>query len=210
MKNQDKPIIIGIAGASGSGKTKFSSAIIDYFKDFCIGVLREDSYYNDQSHLRFEERLKTNYDHPNAFDHDLLCSHLDQLFAGEEIEMPIYDYAQHTRSNNSQTIKPSRILILEGILILAIPEILKRIDVKIFIDAPLDLCLLRRIKRDVLKRERDVESVMKQYVETVRPMFVEFIRPSKFDADVIVPRGGKNQVAIDMVCSKIRHILGIC
>ncbi|MBV7387200.1 uridine kinase [Pasteurellaceae bacterium TAE3-ERU1] len=207
-----KPVIIAIAGASASGKSLIASTI---HKELCeefggddqIGIISEDSYYKDQSHLTFEQRIQTNYDHPSSMDHDLLVHHLQQLKAGHAIEVPEYDYVEHTRTDKTHTFKPKRIIILEGILLLTDERIRNEISTSIFVDAPLDICFIRRLQRDMQERGRSMESVVSQYRKTVRPMFLQFIQPSKQFADVIVPRGGKNRIAINMLKAQILQIL---
>ena len=204
-------VIIGIAGASASGKslighTIFEELVMELGEDQ-IGVITEDCYYKDQSHLAMEERVKTNYDHPNAFDHSLLAAHLSSLLQGEAVDIPRYSYTEHTRLAETVRFSPKRIIILEGILLLNEPRLRDLIDVSIFMDTPLDICLIRRLVRDVQERGRTMESVLKQYQNTVRPMFMQFIEPSKQYADVIVPRGGRNRIAIDMLKARILHML---
>lgn len=210
----DKPsdtVIIGIAGASASGKSLIARTIynelIAEFGEDQIGVITEDCYYKDQSHLPMAERIKTNYDHPNAFDHSLLASHLTALLEGLAVDIPTYSYAEHTRTDETIHFTPKRIIILEGILLLNDPALRKLLDVSIFMDTPLDICLVRRLARDVQERGRTMDSVLEQYQKTVRPMFLQFIEPSKQYADVIIPRGGRNRIAIDMLKSRIRHLL---
>jgi len=204
-------VIIGIAGASASGKSLFSHTIFNELVEELgadqIGVITEDSYYKDQSHLSMEERVKTNYDHPSAFDHALLCQHLTMLLKGEQVAIPTYSYSEHTRVSDTRPFSPKRIIILEGILLLSEPHLRELMDVSIFMDTPLDICLIRRLVRDVQERGRTMESVLSQYQTTVRPMFLQFIEPSKQYADIIVPRGGRNRIAIDMIKSRIRHML---
>ncbi len=204
-------VIIGIAGASASGKsliahTIFEELVLELGEDQ-IGVITEDCYYKDQSHLVMEERVKTNYDHPNAFDHSLLAEHLSSLLQGEAVDIPRYSYTEHTRLAETVRFSPRRIIILEGILLLNEPRLRELMDVSIFMDTPLDICLIRRLVRDVQERGRSMESVLKQYQNTVRPMFLQFIEPSKQYADVIVPRGGRNRIAIDMLKARILHML---
>lgn len=204
-------VIIGIAGASASGKSLIAHTIFDELVgelgEDQIGVITEDCYYKDQSHISMEDRVKTNYDHPSAFDHDLLAHHLTQLLKGEAVELPRYSYSEHTRMAETKSFSPKRIIILEGILLLNEPRLRELMDVSIFMDTPLDICLIRRLVRDVEERGRNMESVLKQYQNTVRPMFLQFIEPSKQYADIIVPRGGRNRIAIDMIKSRIRHML---
>jgi uridine kinase len=154
-----------------------------------------------------EERVKTNYDHPNALDHDLLCEHLQQLMSGNAVEVPEYSYTEHTRTSETTTLTPKKVIILEGILLLTDPRLRNLMHASVFMDTPLDICLLRRVKRDVEERGRTMDTVLKQYQETVRPMFMQFIEPSKQHADIIVPRGGKNRIAIDVLKAHIAKLL---
>lgn len=206
-----KPIIIGIAGASASGKSLLSQTIYQELKKEIgpsyISILKEDSYYKDQSEIEMEKRIRTNYDHPNAFDHRLLVDHLDQLKAGHNVEVPVYDYKIHTRTDETITLEPRRVIIIEGILLLVDKAIRQRLDTSVFMDTPLDICFIRRLKRDMEERERTMESVINQYKSTVRPMFLEFVDPSKQFADIIVPRGGKNRIAIDMIKARIQQLV---
>lgn len=205
------PIFIGIAGASASGKSLLAGTIYEELKqelgEEAIAIIKEDSYYREQNELTLEERAGINYDHPNAFDHDLLIEHVDTLKQGRNVEIPIYDYTVHNRSNQTFPLKPVRIIIIEGILILHDKAIRKRLDAKVFMDTPLDICLLRRMQRDINERGRTFDSVLSQYKRTVRPMFLEFIEPTKQFADVIFPRGGKNRVAIEMLKARILQML---
>ncbi|UAA39396.1 uridine kinase [Paraneptunicella aestuarii] len=201
--------IIAIAGGSGSGKSLFTKTIKEEISQSGadIIVLCEDHYYRDQSHMTMEERIRTNYDHPNAFEHSLLVEHLLQLKKGNSIEYPQYSHAKHTRLDETIKIDPAPVIIVEGILLLAVSELLPVFDVKVFIDTPLDICLLRRIKRDIQERNRDLDSVIVQYQETVKPMYHRFIEPSRFIADVVVTQGGKNRIALDVIKSHIKQIL---
>lgn len=211
MSDKNQCVIVGIAGASASGKSLIASTIYNELRekvgDHQIGVIKEDSYYNDQSHLSMEERIKTNYDHPSAMDHELLCEHLEKLTLGEAVEVPEYSYSEHTRTDVTTTLTPKKVIILEGILLLTDPRLRNLMHATVFMDTPLDICLLRRIKRDVEERGRTMESVLKQYQQTVRPMFMQFIEPSKQYADIIVPRGGKNRIAIDVLKAHIAKLL---
>ena len=204
-------IFIGITGASASGKSLLSATIYQELKEevgaWQIGIIKEDSYYNDQSHMTMEERLSVNYDHPSAFDHQLLGNHLDQLRAGQTVDIPIYDFEQNNRTQDTITMEARRVVIVEGILLLADKEIRDRMDTSIYVDTPLDICLLRRLKRDMQERGRTMDSIIQQYRATVRPMFLEFVEPSKQFADIIVPRGGKNRVAIEMLKARIKQLL---
>lgn len=202
-------LIIAIAGASGSGKSLFT---VNLLKEFAqegrsVQVLREDHYYRAQDHLPMEEREKTNYDHPKAFEHELLQQHLEELKAGNAIEYPSYCYKTHTRLKETETLSPAPVIIVEGIMLLAEPDLLPMYNVKIFVDTPLDICLLRRIKRDIKERGRSLDSVAKQYESTVKPMYHQFIAPSRFTADVIVTQGGKNMIALDVIKSHIQQAL---
>ncbi|MDP8079588.1 uridine kinase [Phocoenobacter skyensis] len=205
-------IVIAIAGASASGKSLIASTIYNELKEELgiddIGIISEDSYYRDQSHLEMEERIKTNYDHPNSMDHALLVSHLQALKAGHNIEIPEYSYVEHTRLPTVRSFEPKRVIILEGILLLTDEMIRNEVDMSIFVDAPLDICFIRRLKRDMEERGRSMDSVISQYRKTVRPMFLQFIQPSKQYADIIVPKGGKNRVAINILKAQIRQLLG--
>jgi len=211
MSINNQCVIVGIAGASASGKSLIANTIYNELRakvgDHQIGVIKEDCYYNDQSHLSMEERVKTNYDHPKAMDHELLCSHLEQLIEGNSVELPEYSYAEHTRMAETTTMTPKKVIILEGILLLTDPRLRDLMHATVFMDTPLDICLTRRLKRDVEERERTMESVLKQYQDTVRPMFMQFIEPSKQYADIIVPRGGKNRIAIDVLKAHITKLL---
>lgn len=208
---QHSCVIIGIAGASASGKSLIAQTIYEELVAELgageIGVISEDCYYKDQSHLTMEERVKTNYDHPSSMDHSLLVEHLGSLLKGEGVEIPQYSYSEHTRMSEVTCFAPRKVIILEGILLLTDSRLRDLMDASIFMDTPLDICLLRRLVRDVQERGRTMDSVLKQYQKTVRPMFLQFIEPSKQYADVIVPRGGKNRIAIDMLKARIRHML---
>jgi uridine kinase len=202
-----KGILIGIAGASGSGKTLVAHTLYKQLGTEKVVNLQEDSYYKDLVHLPFEERVKFNFDHPDAFDHELLRKHISLLLKGKTIEHPVYDFTTHTRKKETRKVGPHEIVILEGILILAIPELRELMDIKIYIDTPADICFIRRLQRDIEERSRSVESVIKQYQETVRPMYMQFVEPSKRYADIIIPHGGKNVIAIDIIRSKIEKLL---
>lgn len=202
-----QPIIIGVTGGSGSGKTSVSRAILDHFPNHSIMMLEHDSYYKDQSSLSFDERLETNYDHPLAFDTDLLIDHLEQLLAYQAIDIPVYDYVAHTRSDQVVHQEPKEVIILEGIMILEDERLRDLMDIKIYVDTDDDIRIIRRIKRDMEERGRTLDSVIHQYLSVVKPMYHQFIEPTKRYADVIVPEGGKNHVAIDLITTKIEKIL---
>ena len=201
-------ITIGIAGGTGSGKTTITKRIMKEFGGD-VSVLYHDNYYKRHDELSYAERTKLNYDHPNAFDTDLLVQHLEALRRGETVQCPVYDYTVHNRSDKTITIKPAKVVVVEGILIFADPELCKRMDVKIFVDTDADVRILRRIVRDTRDRGRDLESIVSQYLATVKPMHEMFVEPSKRNADIIIPTGGHNRVATDFVMERIRaHIEG--
>ncbi|QGM80733.1 uridine kinase [Otariodibacter oris] len=204
-------IVIAIAGASASGKSLIASTIYQELKEELgkddIGIISEDSYYRDQSHLAMEERVKTNYDHPNSMDHALLVTHLQALKKGQPVDIPEYDYTEHNRKQSVIHFSPKKVIILEGILLLTDEHIRNEIDVSIFVDAPLDICFIRRLNRDMQERGRTLESVVSQYSKTVRPMFLQFVQPSKQYADIIVPKGGKNRIAINILKAQIKQLL---
>ena len=199
-----KPIVIGIAGGTGSGKTSIANKIMQTFKDKSVLLIQQDSYYLDQSHITFEERLQTNYDHPKAFDNDLLMKQISQLKQYEAIEVPVYDYSRHTRSEKTIHLEPKEVIILEGILVLEDEKLCDLMDIKIYVDTDADIRILRRMVRDIEERGRTIESVIDQYLSVVRPMHNQFVEPSKRYADVIIPEGGKNRVAIDLVATRLK------
>ena len=205
-----KPTIIAIAGPSASGKTLFAQTIHDELVtelgENGISIIYEYAYYRDQSHLSMSDREKTNYDHPNAFEHELLSEHLKKLTDNKTINSPVYCYKTHTRLNETKTFSPTKIILVEGILLLSNQELRDCFDIKVYMDTPLDICLIRRIKRDLVERNRSVESVTNQYLATVRPMYHQFIEPSKAWADIVITRGGKNRMAIEVLKAKIRQL----
>lgn len=202
-----KGILIGIAGASGSGKTLVSKNIFENLGSNNVVIMQEDSYYKDLSEIPFDERTGKNFDHPDAFDHTLLISHLKELVVGKSISHPIYDYKTHSRLEQTRTVGPHQVIVLEGILIMNEPELRDLMDIKVFIDTEPDICFIRRLKRDINERARSVDSIITQYMETVRPMYFQFIEPAKRYADIIIPQGGKNVVAIDILTAKIKSLL---
>lgn len=202
-----RPVVIGIAGGSCSGKTSVTRAIYDVFRDRSVVVIEQDYYYKDQSHMTFEERLETNYDHPLAFDNELLIKHINQLLSYQPVEKPVYDYVQHTRSADVIHVEPRDVIIVEGILVLEDESLRDLMDIKLFVDTDSDLRIIRRIQRDIKERGRTADSVIEQYLTAVRPMHNLFIEPTKRYADVIIPEGGDNNVAIDLMVTKIKTIL---
>lgn len=202
-----RPVVIGIAGGSCSGKTSVTRAIYEVFRGHSVVVIEQDFYYKDQSHMSFDDRLKTNYDHPLAFDTDLLIEHIHALLARQPIEKPVYDYVQHTRATETIHVEPKDVIILEGILVLEDERLRQLMDIKLFVDTDSDLRIIRRLQRDINERGRTTESVIEQYLSAVRPMHNMFIEPTKRYADVIVPEGGDNEVAIDLMVTKIKTIL---
>ncbi len=202
-----KPLIIGVTGGSASGKTSVSQAILSMFKDENIAMIEHDSYYKDQSQLTFEERTKTNYDHPLAFDTDYLIAQLKELQNGRAVDIPTYDYANHTRSEKTYRQEPVDVLIVEGILVLENEKLRKLMDIKVFVDTDDDVRILRRIRRDIEERGRTLDSVITQYMDAVKPMYHQFIEPTKRYADVIIPEGVSNTVGVDILTTKIASIL---
>ena len=203
---EKKYLVIGIAGGTGSGKPTLMKNLIDRFGDV-VTVLSHDNYYRRHDELTYEARCKINYDAPAALETDLMARHLDLLRQGQAIECPVYDFAQHNRSNETITVVPKSVIIVEGILIFENAPLRELMDIKIFVDTDADVRLCRRIKRDVNKRGRTLESVLTQYQETVKPMHEKYVEPSKRFADIVVPEGGKNLVALDMIMGRIaRHL----
>jgi uridine kinase len=205
-----KKTIIAIAGPSASGKSLFASTVyqelLAELGGECIAILAEDAYYRDQSHLSLEQRILTNYDHPSAFEHELLVEHLRMLRQGQSIAMPQYSYKVHTRMEDTIKVHPANVILVEGILLLTVEKLRAEFDISVFMDTPLDICLLRRMKRDVEERGRSLSSVIEQYETTVRPAYFEFIAPSRQHADLVVTRGGRNQIAMDIIKTKIRQL----
>jgi len=202
-----EPVIIGIAGGTGSGKTTVAKEVLKHFPGASVVTIHHDSYYRDRSHLTFEDRVKINYDHPDAFENELMLEHLTTLKSGKPIEKPLYDYETHARMHETFTVRPARIILLEGILVLAVEEIRSLLDIKLYVDTDADERFIRRLRRDMVRRGRTAEQVMEQYLETVRPMHLQFVEPSKRYADVIIPEGGKNVVAVDLIVTKLKDIL---
>ena len=199
-----KPLIIGISGGTGSGKTTVARKIYESLKGVNVVMIQQDAYYIDLSHLPLEERRKINFDHPSAFDSDLLIKHLKQLIKGQEIKKPIYSFTDYIRNKETENILPRDIIILEGILVLEEEKIRNLLDIKIYVDADEDERFIRRLVRDTKERGRSMESVIEQYLNVVKPMFLQFVEPSKRYADIVIPQGGLNDVAIDIIVSKIK------
>lgn len=208
MQNNKQPIVIGIAGGSGSGKTTIAHEIYErlHQNDHML-ILTQDSYYKNNDKLSMEERQKINYDHPDAFDMPLLTEQLKQLMNRQSIEMPVYNFTAHTRSKETIHIEPADIIILEGILVLSDKQLRDLMSIKIFVDTDDDIRFIRRLERDTQERGRTMDSVITQYLATVKPMYHQFLEPTKRYADIIVPEGGENDVAIDMLTTKLRSVL---
>ena len=202
-----KPILIGITGGTGSGKTTVAEAIHSAFEGNSITMIMQDSYYKDQSHITFEERLKTNYDHPHSIDMDHLIRDLKSLMSGKSVDMPVYDFAEHTRKSETIHIVPTDIIIVEGILVLDDKNLRDLLDIKIYVDTDADIRILRRMQRDINERGRSMESVINQYLNVVRPMHEQFTEPTKRYSDIIIPEGGRNKVAIDVIIRSIKEYL---
>ena len=200
-------ILVGVAGGSGSGKTTVANNLVKAFKAEDAALVEQDAYYRELINMTMEEKAKVNFDHPDSIEFELLRKHLESLKNGESIERPIYDFTTHSRKEGTVKINPSKIIVVEGILIFAVPEIRELFDVKIFVDTDTDEMILRRIERDMNERGRSLESVRDQYLATVKPMYLEFCEPSKRYADIIIPRGGENKVAVDMVISTLKGYL---
>jgi uridine kinase len=201
------PVIIGIAGGTGSGKTTVARAIYDRVGSDRIEWISHDSYYRNFDALSPEDRARINFDHPDSLESELLTRHLDVLSKGSSVDVPVYDFATHARKTETQRVEPRKVIIVEGILVLAEPELRKRINIKLFVDTPADIRFVRRLTRDIESRGRSLQSVVQQYMTTVRPMHEEFVEPSKRHADLIIPEGGENQVAIDAIIARVERLL---
>ena len=202
-----RPVIIGITGGTGSGKSTIARAIFESVPEKKASIIEQDCYYKNQSHLPPSERIKVNYDHPLAFDTDLMISHLQQLLNGQAIQKPQYDFTIHNRKAETITVEPRDIILVEGILVLDSPKVRELMDIKIFVDTDADVRIIRRIMRDMNERGRTLTSVIAQYIDVVKPMHFEFVEPSKRYADIIIPEGGHNKVAIDIMVAKIKSII---
>ena len=203
-----KTTIIGIAGGTASGKTTLARKVYEASQNYgSVVMLRLDDYYKEVTNMTYEERTKINFDHPDSYDSALLVEHINALKNGQSIDCPTYDFVIHNRSNITKQINPANVIIVEGIMTFAIPELLKMFDIKIFVDTPDDIRLLRRLTRDIKERGRTIDSVVNQYLTTVRPMHLSFVEPSKRYADIIIPEGGQNNIAIDVIKTKIVNLL---
>jgi len=201
------PVVIGVAGGSGSGKTTVVRALVEGVAPDSVSVIHHDSYYRDFSGLALEDREQINFDHPDSLETSLLIEHLDQLLRGRTVDVPVYDFTTHTRKGEVREVRPTRVIIVDGILVLADAELRERMDIKLYVDADPDVRFIRRLERDINERARSMDSVIRQYHESVRPMHLEFVEPSKRYADVIIPRGGHNRVAVKMVITTLRQIV---
>lgn len=207
MDATSRPVVLGVAGGSGSGKSTVVREVCRLLEDGTASVLHHDAYYRDLAHRPFEERVGVNFDHPDSLETELMVEHVERLLDGEAVDVPTYDFSTHTRAAATERREPTPVVILDGILVLADPRLRSTMDLKVFVDTEADLRLIRRIRRDVIKRGRTPDSVISQYEATVRPMHLEFVEPSKRYADLIVPEGGYNRVAVDLVVARIRSLL---
>ena len=203
----ERPLLLGIAGGSASGKTLVTSTLIANLGSREVVMIEQDSYYRDFAGLSKEERAKLNFDHPDAFDRELLIDHMQMLLRGQPIDKPQYDFTSHSRLPETERVEGQSVVVLEGILVLEDPALRRLMDIKVFIDTDADVRLIRRIRRDITERQRSLESVLTQYEQLVRPMHQQFVEPSKRYADIIIPEGGKNKVAIDLLVTKVRSML---
>ena len=209
IQSLEPPVIVGIAGGTGSGKTTLATRIREGVGESNCCLLQHDWYYRDLSHLDQEERENFNFDHPEALDNGLLRSHLESLKGGESIDAPQYDFSNHLREEETRTLSPEDVIVVEGILLFAIPEVREALDIRIYVDTDADIRAFRRIRRDIRERGRDFESIREQYYETVRPMHLEFVEPSKRWADLIVPEGGDNHIALDVIIERLKGFLAV-
>lgn len=207
VPNDRRPVIIGVSGGTGSGKTTVAKQVAYSLREESVIILHHDSYYHDQSKIPRTERSRLNYDHPAAFDSALLTRHLERLLEGKPIQKPVYDFKTHTRLAQRETVKPAHVVLVEGILVLDDETLREMMDIKIYVEADDDERFIRRLNRDITDRGRTVESAIEQYLDTVKPMHLEFVAPSKRYADIIIPGGGYNSIAVDLLVTKIRHIL---
>lgn len=204
---QSRSIVFGVAGGTASGKTTVAQSILAAVGASRVAYLAHDAYYKDMSHLAFEERARLNYDHPDSLETDLMVEHVEQLLRGSAVDVPIYDFTEHRRTERTTRVNVCPIILVEGILIFTHPRLRQLMDIKVYVEADPDVRFIRRMTRDMQERGRSLDAIVKQYLETVRPMHLEFVEPSKRYADVIIPRGGMNQVALDMVVSRLLELL---
>jgi uridine kinase len=202
-----RPLVIGVAGGTGAGKTTVAQTLLEKVGPEYVVYIQHDAYYHDLSHLPLKERKQINFDHPDSLENVLLIRHLEALLAGEAILVPVYDFVTYTRQNEPRLVQPKPIILIEGLLLFVDPRLRQLMDIKIYIDADPDLRLIRRLRRDIERRGRTLEAVINQYLNTVRPMHLEFVEPSKRYADIIIPRGGFNRVALDMVVARVEKLL---
>ena len=203
------PFVVGVAGGTGSGKTTVARKLVEQFRRKPVRLIPQDAYYKDLSDMTLEERSHVNFDHPLAFDNDLLVRHIDELLGGRAIHLPVYNYITHSRSQDTVKVEPAPILIVEGIMVLEDSSLRDRMDLKVYVDTDADERFIRRMQRDLIERGRSIDSIVEQYLGSVRPMHLQFVEPTKRYADVIVPEGGANHVAIDLLASKIKAILDV-
>jgi len=209
MPGMKRPIIIGVAGGTASGKTTVSQNILKTVDTEHLAYLEHDAYYRDLSHLPLEQRREFNFDHPDALENELLIAHLETLLQGQSVQIPVYDFATYVRTDQLNVVKSRPVILVEGILIFVDKKLREMMDIKIYVDTPADLRFIRRLKRDISERGRSTNLVIEQYLETVRPMHLEFVEPSKRYADVIIPRGGRNVKAIGMIVAQIQRMLEV-
>ena len=207
QKQPLRPLIVGVAGGSGSGKTTVADRILRILGEDRVTVIQHDSYYIDRSDISVDERVKLNYDHPDALDTPLLVTHLRQLLLGNNVSVPIYDFTNHVRLSDERTVTPRPVIVIDGILVLADRSLRELIDLKVYVDTDSDLRLIRRLERDLSTRQRSVESITRQYLDTVRPMHLEFVEPSKQFADILIPEGGYNELAVGALLERIETLL---
>lgn len=200
-------LVVGIAGATGSGKTTVARRLTEALPRGSVALLQHDGYYRDRADLTYEQRCELNFDHPDSLETSLMVQHIQQLRAGKSAGVPIYDFTTHRRSTEVQRIEPGAVLVVEGILVLADPGLREMLDIKVFVDTDADIRVFRRIRRDIEQRGRSFASVRKQYYSTVRPMHLQFVEPSKRWADIIIPEGGRNQVALDLLVARLRTVI---
>lgn len=197
-------VLLGVAGGSGSGKTTVVKELLARLHPRPVSVIHHDSYYSDLSHIRFEERVRVNFDHPDALETTLLVQHLTELKAGTAVDAPVYDFSTHTRTGDTRRVEPTGVIIVDGILVLADPRLRSLLDIKVFVDTDADIRFIRRLRRDQRDRGRSLDSVVEQYLTTVRPMHLAFVEGSRAYADIIIPEGGRNRVAIDLLVSRLQ------